>query len=244
MSPVTSAILFACWWLPALLLALALAAARHTKLHWRWFAGAAAAYGLYALAGYWTLPEGVGAMPAEARWYSRLTQLATGAALVGLAWGRHPLLSAKGLGLTLRQAHGSLPWSLAGIAALIALGLLPGGVDGGSGEPPADAAGWLYHLTLPGIEEELMYRGLLLALLAAALGGSPKALGWAAVLATMVFALAHGVFPDGAAIGLDPFMIGFTAVAGLVLAGMRLKSGSLLLPAIGHNAAGLAMRLA
>ena len=39
-------------------------------------------------------------------------------------------------------------------------------------------------------------------------------------------------------------MIGYTALAGLVLAGMRLKSGSLLFPAIGHNLIGLAMRVA
>ena len=183
-------------------------------------------------------------MPAEARWYSRLSQLATGAALVGLAWGRHPLLTAEGLGLRLQQAPGSLIWSIAGIVTLIGLGFLPGGIDAGSGDAPAGIECWLYHLTLPGIEEELMYRGLLLALLAAALGGTRKALGWAAVLATMVFALAHGIFPKGAAIGVDPFMIGYTALAGLVLAGMRLKSGSLLFPAIGHNLIGLAMRVA
>jgi hypothetical protein len=244
MSAATSSILFACWWLPPLLVALALKLFRQAEPHWRWFAAAAAAYALYSLAGYWTLPQDAAAMPAEARWYSRLSQLATGAALVGLAWGRHPLLTAEGLGLRLQQAPGSLIWSIAGIVTLIGLGFLPGGIDAGSGDAPAGIEGWLYHLTLPGIEEELMYRGLLLALLAAALGGTRKALGWAAVLATMVFALAHGIFPKGAAIGVDPFMIGYTALAGLVLAGMRLKSGSLLFPAIGHNLIGLAMRVA
>ena len=244
MSAATSTILFACWWLPPLLLALALKIARQTELHWRWFAAAAACYALYSLAGYWTLPDGVGSMPAEARWYSRLSQLATGAALAGLVWGRHPLLSAKGLGLTFRQAPGSLPWSLAGVAALVALGLLPGGMEGGATEASVGPFGWLYHLTLPGIEEELIYRGLLLALLAAALGGTRKVLGWAAVLATMVFALAHGIFPNNAAIGFNPFMIAYTGVAGIILAGMRLRSGSLLFPAIGHNLIGLAVRLA
>lgn len=244
MSPATSAVLFACWWLPPALLALVLKAARQAELHWRWFAGAAAAYALYSLAGYWSLPEGVEAMPAEARWYSRSVQLATGAALVALAWGRHPLLTREGLGLTMKQAPGSLVWSIGGLGALLLLGLLPGGIDAGSGEPPAGAFGWLYHLTLPGIEEELMYRGLLLSLLAVALGGTKRAIGWAAVMATLVFALAHGIYPDGAAIAFNPFMIAYTGVAGIVLAVMRLRSGSLLLPAIGHNLIGLAMRLA
>jgi membrane protease YdiL (CAAX protease family) len=244
MTPVTSAMLLACWWLPPLLLALVLKVSGQTELQWRWFAAAAASYALYALAGYWTLPEGVGALPAEARWYSRSVQLTTGAALVGFAWGRHPLLTREGLGLTLKQAPGSLPWSLAGIAALVLLGLVPGGIDAGSGDPPAGALGWLYHLTLPGMEEELIYRGLLLSLLAVALGGTRKAIGWAAVLTTVVFALAHGIFPNNAAIGFNPFMIAYTGVAGAILAGMRLKSGSLLFPAIGHNLIGLAMRLA
>lgn len=243
MSPVTSAVLFACWWLPPAVLALVLKACRQAELHWRWFAGAAAAYALYSLAGYWTLPDDVEAMPAEARWYSRAVQLTTGAALVALAWRRHPLLTREGLGLTLKQAPGSLVWSIGGLGALVLLGLLPAGIDAGSGDPPA-GAGWVYHLTLPGIEEELMYRGLLLSLLAVALGGTKTAMGWAAVMATMVFALAHGIYPDDAAIAFNPFIIAYTGAAGIVLAIMRLKSGSLLLPAVGHNLIGLAMRLA
>ena len=89
-----------------------------------------------------------------------------------------------------------------------------------------------------------MYRALLLSLLAAALGGSQRMLGWAAVLATMVFALAHGLTPDLGVIEFNPMTIGFTALAGVVLAVMRLKSGSLLWPMIGHNVLGLMLRLA
>ena len=46
MSAATSSILFACWWLPPLLVALALKLFRQAELHWRWFAAAAAAYAL------------------------------------------------------------------------------------------------------------------------------------------------------------------------------------------------------
>jgi hypothetical protein len=242
-SAATSVILFASWWLPPLVLALILSIARQVEMQWRWFAAAAAAYAAYSLAGYWTLPEGIGSMPAEVRWYSRLSQLAAGAALTGLFWGRHELLTARGLGLVLKQAPSSLPWSLSGVAALVVLGLLPGGIDAGSGDAPGPL-GLLYHLTLPGIEEELLYRGLLLSLFAVALGGTNKAIGGAAALSTMVFSLAHGIFPDEGSIGFNPFMIGYTALAGAILAGMRLRSGSLLFPAIGHNLIGLAMRLA
>src|SRR5690606_17998427 len=129
-------------------------------IEWRWFLAATAAYGLYALAGYWTLPAGVDALPPETRWLSRLAQLVTGAALVALLWRRDPQLTPERLGLTLRQAPGSLPWSVAGLAVLVLLGLLTGGMEGAAGASPG-AAAWVYHLTLPGIEEELMYRGLL-----------------------------------------------------------------------------------
>jgi len=239
MSALALLVLLACWWLPPLVLALALAVSGRT-IAWRWFLAATAAYGLYALAGHWTLPAGIDALPPEARWLSRLAQLATGAALVALLWRRDPQLTSGQLGLTPRQAPGSWPWSLAGLAALVLLGLLPGGMEGAAASSPGPL-GWLYHLTLPGIEEELMYRGLLLSLFAAALGG---ARGWAAVMATLVFALAHGVTPGPDGIGLNFVMLGHTLAVGAILAAMRLRSGSLLLPALGHNLVGLAMRLA
>ncbi len=243
MSTAVALILFACWWLPPLVLALVLKVTGQTQLDWRWFGAAAATYALYSLAGYWTLPADVASLPAEARWYSRIAQFATGAVIAFALWKRHRLLDAKGLGLTLRQSPGSLKWSLLGIVLLVALGLMPGGMDTGSGDVPGPL-GWLYHLTLPGIEEELMYRGLEVSLLSAALGGTAKAIGWAAVMATMVFALAHGIFPSGGQIGVNVFMIGYVAAAGTILMAMRLRSGSLLLPAAGHNLIGLAMRLA
>jgi membrane protease YdiL (CAAX protease family) len=244
MTPVTALILFACWWLPVLLLALGLKVAGQTELHWRWFAAAALAYALYSLAGYWTLPEGAGSMPAEVRWYSRLVQLATGSAMIALVWNRHPLLGREGLALTARQNPGSLGWSIFGVVLLAAAGMLPGGIDPAHASAPAGPLGWLYHLTLPGLEEELIYRALLLSLLAIALGGTNKAIGWAAVMATMVFALAHGIFPDSGKIGFNLFMIGYTGFAGIILALMRLRSGSLLFPMLGHNLIGLTGRRA
>ncbi len=243
MSPATTVILFACWWAPVLLLVLVTKAAGRTELRWGWLAGAAAAYAIYSLAGYWTLPSGVDAMPAEARWYSRTAQLAAVSAMIALAWNRHPLLTREGLGLTMRQARGSLPWSVGGVVVLTLVGLLPGMIDAAAPDPPAGAAGWLYHLTLPGLEEELIYRALLLSLLAIALGGDEKALRWAALPATMVFALAHGILPAGAGIEFNPLMIAYTSVAGIVLVAMRLNGGSLLWPIVGHNLLGLALRL-
>src|SRR5690606_15324442 len=132
-------VLLACWWLPPLVVALALAVSGRA-IAWRWFVVAMAAYGLYALAGYWTLPVGVDGLPPEGRWISRMAQLLTGAALVAALWRRDPQLTPARLGLTLRQAPGSLPWSVAGLAALVLLGLLPGGMEGAAGASPGAMA--------------------------------------------------------------------------------------------------------
>ena len=237
-------ILWGCWFGPVLLLALVLKAAGQTEFHWRWFAAAAVAYGVYALVEYLTLPGSLGTMEAEAAWLSRLARLAAVGAMIALARNRHPLLTLQGMAITLRQNRGSLGWSLLGVVLLAAIGTLPGGFDPAHGDPPTTWLVWLYHLTLPGLEEELIYRGLELSLFAVALGGTKKAVGWASVMATMVFALAHGLFPNSGGIGFNPFMIGFIGLAGIILVAMRLRSGSLLFGMLGHNLIGLTLRLA
>jgi hypothetical protein len=63
-------------------------------------------------------------------------------------------------------------------------------------------------------------------------------------MATMVFCLAHGIFPYHGGIGFDPGMIAYTALAGIVLVAMRLRSGSLLFGMLGHNLIGFTSRLA
>jgi hypothetical protein len=243
MSFASAILLWAIWFAPILLLALVLKVSRQTELHWPWFAAAAIAYGLYALAGYATLPANIDSLPAEARWYSRLAQLAATCAMMALAWNRHPLLTAKGMGLTFRQNRGSIGWSLFGIAALIAVGLIRNRPDFAHLDLPPPF-GWLFNLTLRGFEPEMLYRGLELSLFAVALGGTRKALGWAAVMTTMIFALAHGIVPYQGGIGISVAMIVYAAAAGAILVSIRLVSGSLLFGAIGHNLIGLTERLA
>ena len=183
-------------------------------------------------------------MAPEAAWKSRLARLVADCAMIALAWNRHPLLTLEGMAITLRQNRGSIGWSLLGVALLAAIGTLPGGFDPAHGHLPATWHSWLYFLTLPGLEEELIYRALELSLFAVALGGTKKAIGWASVMATMVFALAHGIFPNSGGIGFNPFMIGFIGLAGIILVAMRLRSGSLLFGMIGHNLIGLTLGLA
>jgi hypothetical protein len=194
------------------------------------------------LAGYATLPADIATLPAEARWVSRFAQLATTCAMMAIAWNRHPLLTGKGMALTLRQNPGSIPWSLIGLAALVVVGFVRNGIHA---VPmfPMSAGGWLFNLTLRGFEPEMFYRALELSLFAVALGGTRQAVGWAAVLTTMLFGLGHGIVPYQGGIGFSLPMLVYATAAGAILVAIRLRSGSLLFGVIGHNLIGLTERL-
>ena len=228
------------WFAPVLLVALGLALAQKLKVRWQLVAAGIAAYIVYSVVGYATLPDNLAELPVHARWSSRLAQLAAGLAMMAIAIRtiRDPLIGREAMGLTLKQAPGSVPMALAGVVVLALLGAILGGIE--FTRAPT-AAAWAYHLTLPGIEEEIIYRGLLTGLFAAGLGGK-RPLVWGSVLATLVFAFAHAFTPAAnGGVDFSPITLAITLLAGAILADMRIRTGSLLLPAIGHNLLGLAV---
>ncbi|HEY3776570.1 MAG TPA: CPBP family intramembrane glutamic endopeptidase [Rhizomicrobium sp.] len=98
-----------------------------------------------------------------------------------------------------------------------------------------------YEVTLPGMAEELYFRGLLLALFdrmfppSRTILGAP--MGYGAIATSLVFGAVHTFSVSGslhvefsAVAGLWPFVVG------LILAWIRARSGSLLLPILYHNA--------
>lgn len=90
---------------------------------------------------------------------------------------------------------------------------------------------WLYQATVPGLVEETVFRGLLLALADRAapprwtVGGA--AIGVGALLVTFAFLALHGLSP-GKLAGVLP--------AALLYLWLRARTGSLLLPIAAHNA--------
>ncbi|GMV60597.1 MAG: hypothetical protein AMXMBFR72_36830 [Betaproteobacteria bacterium] len=90
---------------------------------------------------------------------------------------------------------------------------------------------WLYQATLPGLVEEIGFRGVLLALADRAfaarwtIGGAP--LGWGGVVVTASFFAAHDL-SLGTAVGVLP--------AALLYLWLRARTGSLVLPVLAHNA--------
>lgn len=98
----------------------------------------------------------------------------------------------------------------------------------------------LYQWTMPGLDEELLYRGVLLALLDRAfgtpwrLGGAQ--IGWGLVLTSALFGAAHAVAfnRDGALeLLLVPGVV--TGLVGLLLGWVRARTGSLWPAILLHN---------
>ncbi|MFS0772068.1 CPBP family intramembrane glutamic endopeptidase, BDIM_20840 family [Sphingomonas sp. 1P08PE] len=177
---------------------------------------------------YGVLPDLIGG---RWNWQGKLLALIATlgiAALPAFGWRR--------VGLTPQQAPGSLR-AAAPVAALyaaffvvIAL-LFPA--------DPANAEEVAFQLTMPGLEEEPFYRGILLFALDRAFTGRRRWLGgdwgWGAVLSCMMFGLAHAFGFAGGGYSFDPVVMALTALPALIAVWIRLRTGSLLLPVILHN---------
>jgi len=91
--------------------------------------------------------------------------------------------------------------------------------------------------TLPGLDEELAFRGIVLALLVAAFGKPWRFLGisvgWGALPLIAFFGLVHGYTSFGT--GLDWFQVFVTGVAGVGLLWLKERTGSIWVAVIVHN---------
>jgi len=96
-----------------------------------------------------------------------------------------------------------------------------------------------FQLSLPGLEEEPFYRGVLLLALDRAYAGRIKALGvewgWGAVLSCALFGLAHAFSYHHGHFGFDPLTMALTALPSFIAVWVRLRSGSVLIPVLLHN---------
>lgn len=99
----------------------------------------------------------------------------------------------------------------------------------------------LFDTTYPNLVEEILFRGLILALLDRAL--PPRwsifgaRIGWGVVLTALLFGLVHGISagPDSPLV-FDPVWLGQTFAMGLVLGWIRALTGSLWPAFLGHAA--------
>ena len=177
---------------------------------------------------YGVLPDFVGG---EWNW------LGKGMALViTLAVASHPAFGWERSGLTFRSKPGSLVPALIVSAVLVALfAYFALSSDDGA----ASAETVAFQMTMPGLEEEPFYRGVLLLALNEAFRGRVRALGvewgWGALLSSVLFGMTHAFGYDDGAFSFDLMTFLMTGVPALILVWLRERTGSLLLPILLHN---------
>ena len=176
-------------------------------------------------------------LPGEWNWSGKLLSLAF-SALVILALR----LSPDAVGLRLRQEHPRIGWIAVGLFIVwgACLGMLfkPGAPD---------AETLAFQATMPGLAEELAYRGIAPALLLSLWPRKPHVEGipWAVILATSVmFGLWHSLSYSDGRFGFDP-MSGLFPFLGSIPGGwLRFRTKSLVVPVAGHGLANVAFHVA
>ena len=181
------------------------------------------------------LTRGYGLLPrlieGEWNWQGKILAL-----VATLAIAAFPAFGWRRVGLTLRQAPGSLRAAVP-VAALycgffLAIALAFGGSDG-------SREAITFQLTMPGLEEEPFYRGILLFALYRAFQGRARFLGvdwsWGALLSCALFGLAHAFGYSEGGFQFDPMVMALTAIPAVLAVWLRLRTGSLLLPVLLHN---------
>src|SRR5574342_454288 len=148
------------------------------------------------------------------------------------------LVSFEEVGLTIRQHSGSIPASLAVILLIV---LYSVGLAFSSPKGEFDSGLLLYLAILPGLNEELVYRGVLPACLDRFFPkdwvlASAKT-GWSTIIATMLFGLLHGMWlDDHFEFHVEMVWIRNALFSGFIFAWLRERTGSLIMPMIAHGA--------
>lgn len=214
-----------------LALGMVLGALSPRDFRWRWLLAAGAMIVLHdalLLRMYGWMPELVAGTRWNwtGKWLATITMLLA-ALLPAFGWRRS--------GITWRQARGSRAAWL--VVLVLSVALLAAGFHFGEG--PADADTIAFQWTMPGIEEELFYRGLLLLALNEAFRGRWRVfgahVGWGGVLSTVAFGLIHALSYRNGDVSFDAATFLMTGGPAVLLLWMRERTGSLLAPVVAHN---------
>ena len=125
------------------------------------------------------------------------------------------------------------------LAAAIAIVVLATAVAYATGKSEFSAETLLFQLTMPGFDEELMFRAVLLGLLLVSLRERLPVIGNPAVLITAVlFGFMHALTLDkNLSVSFEPIYFVQTGIGGFVWAWIAMRTRSILLPILSHNLA-------
>jgi len=153
-----------------------------------------------------------------------------------------PRVGFRDAGVTWKQNEGSLG-PVVITAAVVVLSMTFASYTFGP-SPNTSVENLLWQATMPGIDEELFMRGLLLLLLHQAFGKGLNIwgaeTGWGFWLVTVTFGLLHGVTIEGSDVDVDMSVTIATGFMGFILAWMRERTGSLVVPVLFHNVSNVA----
>lgn len=147
----------------------------------------------------------------------------------------------EAIGLTLSQRN--LTASLIALFLFILWGISLGLLF----KPSAPSVETLaFQALMPGLAEELVYRGIAPALLLGLIRGKESAQGipWAVVFITaLAFGIWHGLSYSDAKFSFDPMSALFPFIGSIAGGWLRFSSGSLLFPILAHSSANVAFHL-
>ncbi len=145
-------------------------------------------------------------------------------------------LSFREVGFTIKQRPGSVQSAVVITAIIFVFSLAIGFTL--TEEMDFSPETLFFYLTMPGLAEEMAYRGVFLALLHRALsaGGDSPYNWWPAIITTLAFALMHPFFElDGWSISFNFANLILPLLGGAAYVWLREHTGSLVFPIIAHN---------
>lgn len=204
-----------------------------------WFIFALALYAVYNFLltrAFFAIPN----LPADADWNWLGKMMSLAGMLIIAAF---PVIGYARAGLTLKQNKNSWPayllfWAMSALFFYLAIS----GADGRD-----DWETIAFQWTMPGLDEEVFYRGVLLLAMNEAFArrlsilGAP--VGYGGLLTSILFGLVHALSYGAGGFDFDPMTFAMTGGPSLLLLWMREKTGSVLLPVIAHNIANGAFTL-
>ena len=133
---------------------------------------------------------------------------------------------------TLKQNKEGLKSALKVAVAILAIAILGGVVN----EKEFNLETLLFQISMPGIDEEIMYRGVLLGLMCSALrtGGA----AWrspAIIINAVLFGLVHSLTLGDGALQFNSVNFIWTAILGYSFGYITIKTRSILIPMLTHN---------
>lgn len=232
---------FGLWWGVSLAVILALSVFRAVKIQAGWLVVAIVIHAIYLT----TNSIGLPILDLEVifgdlawNWDGKIfSVIATTFALVALTVCSRQV-SFEAAGVTLRQNEGSV--APAWIATVILVVLVIAAEVAVSDGQSLGVERLVFQATMPGLDEELYFRGLLLLILSLSICSAGAnilgaSISWAGMLTTLLFGLGHSLFWQDAAVGFSSAAFIYTFILGFGLLWIRQRTGSILIPILAHN---------